>query len=911
MRQYSISGRSIRWAVFATILGGAFCPAAVKYENSLRRVTATPAAGSLVVSMDATGEYRFEQFELSNPKRLVIDLIQLNNEVKAGRIPVADHTETVKDITVAQFRAKNPAITRVTMTLGNRAGAYNVVRNGSQMRVVFKKEAESAPAPAPAKPEPARPQEAAAAPGSQITQNIITSAASPAPAEAPPAATPAGTEPAAPKPAAASAASSSGHFQLASMQPNPRRIRVLPSVPKSSLPPENKPLATSSESPAAAPGKEDPAPEKTPEIDRKEAQPEPSSSARPTEVSAPEKGAPALFPPTVPASVELPKAPVPSPAAAVETTPLKPAAPAEEPQKPVAAVETPPLPVVAAAPEPAREAALEKAAPKSEAVEKKIQELEEAPVKVIPATAPVPEPAVTAQSAAPPAETMAAAEPPAVVQRIPLAKSPEEALASTFSSQSVLPVKSTASPAPSKPVITRTKTPSIVIQKPPAPSKPPAAADRKPIEEPEKTAGAGTAEIKVSQGGNKNLQATSTQYIGEEIDLKVKDLDLVDFFRMMSEISGLNISVDPDVSGKITMQMNAVPWDQIFDLALSTHKLERKIEGNVVRVSRKQTLQDEEKAIQNLRTAQLNSLEPQTVTVRLNYGDAEQVVALVDKQLSSKGTIIADKRTNTLILTDIPPRLEVLNQLIKNLDSPERQVRIEARVVQATRNFAQEVGVNLGFLAGYGERVTVGGPPVRYSSPYSVQPNVNLDALRNNGQIGVKIGSILDTFQLDAAITAGEQRGLAKLISRPSVSGQSNREATIRQGIRFPVQTIQNNTISIQYQDAALTLRVTPLITHENTIQMKLKVENNVADFTRVVNGIPSIKTNESETVVLVANGGTTVIGGILVDDDRKTTDAVPGLSSIPVFGNLFKKRTLQKTTDEVLFFITPTIASQ
>jgi type IV pilus secretin PilQ/predicted competence protein len=401
----------------------------------------------------------------------------------------------------------------------------------------------------------------------------------------------------------------------------------------------------------------------------------------------------------------------------------------------------------------------------------------------------------------------------------------------------------------------------------------------------------------------------SAQYSGEAIDLKVKDLDLVDFFRMMAEISGLNISVDPDVGGKITMSMGAVPWDQIFDLALVTHRLEKKIDGNVVRVAKKDTFQAEETAKKTMRQAVEAAQDTQYMSFRLNYADAKVLSESLKDQLSNRGQVIFDERTNTVIVSDLPKKILDVSQLVKTLDVPEPQVIIESRVVQATRSFAREIGVTLGFVAGNGERVSVGAPSMAFPQiPGLLNNNINLGATRQNGVLGVKVGNLFDTFALDAAISAGEQKGIAKLLSEPKVTAQNNREATIRQGVRFPVQVVQNNTVSVIFQDAALTLKVTPKITDAGTVLLNLRVENNVADFTRSVNGIPSIQTSESETRVLIPNGGTTVIGGILVDEDRDTDDKVPGMASIPIFGHLFKKRSTEKRTQEVLFFVTPRI---
>jgi type IV pilus assembly protein PilQ len=186
--------------------------------------------------------------------------------------------------------------------------------------------------------------------------------------------------------------------------------------------------------------------------------------------------------------------------------------------------------------------------------------------------------------------------------------------------------------------------------------------------------------------------------------------------------------------------------------------------------------------------------------------------------------------------------------------------------------------------------------------------NVNIPAQRAFGGLGISIGNIFDTFLLDAAITAGESKGLAKLISQPKVTAQNNSAATITQGLRFPVQVIANNTVTVQFQNAALTLTVTPQITYDGNIVLDLKVENNTPDFGRQVQGIPSIRTSESETRVLVTDGGTTVIGGILIDNEENQEERVPGFASIPIVGNLFKRTLTSRSTQEVLFFITPRI---
>lgn len=1046
MRQLYSPSRSVTPALCLIVLTAALLPAAVKYDNALRKVTAIPTDKQLVVSLDAVGNYRFEKFELNNPKRVVIDLIHLNNEIRTGRIPVLEGNETVKDILISQFRSKNPAITRVTLTLGSGANGYNVVREGGQMRVIFTRETRRA-------------IDAVQSPKEESVVSMPSANPSVSPSKEPENHPVEPEEQAAATPLTLAESDVPAFFRMASMHPNPRRLSLQPlarrieplSVETVSATaaaeetnstvnlPQPEPVVkeglTESSAVTEPPIRIEYRPNRTTSVRTKaesttlinalsntsSVHPEnaakendaPSVSSEPTvllpevessqnalglpslpsnlplptkrasqpieipwadantagEVSSDGHGIPALLSMdsssfrtnslNVTASIIVPKN-----ALEIEPGPPPPPPPAEtanliasdlqarlasRPTMPTGLRNSLSLPTTPSAPLPLMTGAAIPEAPsdKDKVLEKPVDtaaskppltksllpsaeskplspekpktpenaskdrdlaseppkqklDLIETPIKIIAPSMPTEEAGSTA-AANSQVKTIPVTPAPTKVadlgaaSRVPIIKSPEAAISHVLSASNT--AKETAPNSTAAKVASRL--PSIAPSRPGTPDRSMSAPvqDAKPA--------VATSAV---NNARTNIPSISTQYMGEPIDFNVKDFDLVDFFRVMSEISGLNISVDPDVSGKVTMSLTAVPWDQIFDLALSTHKLVRKTEGNVVRVSRKETLQSEEKAVQTLKEAQIAAMELQTSTLKLNYSNSEMLMPTLEKQLTSKGSIVSDKRTNTLIITDIPPKLESLFRLVQSLDIPEKQVRIEARVVQATRNFAQEIGINLGFLAGYGQRVTAGAPPVRQSNPGSMYQNVNLGAIKNFGQTAIKVGTLVDTFQLDAAIQAGESKGIAKLISRPTTSGQNNSEAIIRQGVRFPIQTIQNNTISIQYQDAALTLRVTPQITHENTILLKLRVENNVADFTRVVNGIPSIQTNESETIVLVPDGGTTVIGGILIDDDRNTVDAVPGLGSIPVFGNLFKKRSLDKRSQEVLFFITPTL---
>jgi type IV pilus assembly protein PilQ len=433
------------------------------------------------------------------------------------------------------------------------------------------------------------------------------------------------------------------------------------------------------------------------------------------------------------------------------------------------------------------------------------------------------------------------------------------------------------------------------------------------------------------------------------LTLDLVDVSLVDFFRLMAEEGGINIVLDPEIKGHISIKVVKVPWDQIFEAALANNGLDKQVEGTLVRIAQKSTIQEEAKQQELLKKANLLAADLETRIKRLNYAKASSFINTLADQKTVRGTVVVDERTNSLILTDIPSSLEKLIQLVETLDIPQPQVEIEARIVSATRDFARDIGVQFGFVSGNLQRVTVGGPntfgtiggtrpsatptstyaagnsatgrgasesettesagvSTGASSSNKGNWNLNLPATKAFGGIGISIGNILDTFLLDAAITAGESKGLAKLISQPKVVAQNNSQAVITQGFRFPVQIVANNTITVQFQNAALTLAVTPQITYEGNIVLDLRVENNTPDFSRHVNGIPSIITSESNTRVQVIDGGTTVIGGILVDSEFNREDKVPGLGSLPIIGYLFRSTSISRSTQEIMFFVTPRV---
>ncbi len=418
------------------------------------------------------------------------------------------------------------------------------------------------------------------------------------------------------------------------------------------------------------------------------------------------------------------------------------------------------------------------------------------------------------------------------------------------------------------------------------------------------------------------------KFSGEPISVNLKDVDLRDFFRLIHEISGLNVVVDPGVKGNLTIVLDDVPWDQALDIVLKNNDLDKQLDGNVLRLATKETLRKEAEENRDLAKAQAEAADVVTTTRVLSYAKSTDMSNTLKKFLSSRGDIIADDRSNTLIIRDIPSTLPVMDNLIRQLDRKSQQVEIEARVVAANRSFSREIGSQFAFSGAantaHNSNVVGGGagpsPITRTPPPPLVAPGSSGGTagsampLISNLPVGSPTSGISylftsANFALDEIITAAEERGVGKLLSKPKVITQNNEKATVKQGTKIPVQTIVNNTVSVQFVDAVLELDVTPQITADGTIYMDVTVENDQIDGAIPrVQGIPAIDTQAAETKVTVNDGATVVIGGIIVTQQTTDIQQVPFVGSVPILGNLFKHTTVKSTSQELLFFLTPRI---
>ena len=415
--------------------------------------------------------------------------------------------------------------------------------------------------------------------------------------------------------------------------------------------------------------------------------------------------------------------------------------------------------------------------------------------------------------------------------------------------------------------------------------------------------------------------AGAKQYTGHPISLDFQGADLRAVLRTFAEISGLNIVIDPAVQGSVDVSLRDVPWDQALDIILRANKLGYSVDGTIVRVAPLNVLADEEKQRRTLSDAQALAGELHVMTMTLSYATADQLKGLLLKSaLSQRGTVEVDQRSNTLIITDLQASLDKAASLISTLDRPQPQVEIEARIVITNKSFRREVGAKLGLGGEMSARL---GNPTALAFPNNVQlggttgaatnnagaPNaVNLGVPGATSALGLALGAVNGAFNLDLAISALEQQGKLTVISTPRVSTQNNVEAEITQGTQIPIQVVANNTVTVQFKDAALKLTVTPQITAANTVIMKIQLENAQADFGRSVNGIPPIDTQRANTTVLIGDGQTTVIGGIYFSSQQSNQNRTPVLHNIPLLGWLFKDDLTNNQNNELLIFITPRI---
>jgi type IV pilus secretin PilQ/predicted competence protein len=412
-----------------------------------------------------------------------------------------------------------------------------------------------------------------------------------------------------------------------------------------------------------------------------------------------------------------------------------------------------------------------------------------------------------------------------------------------------------------------------------------------------------------STPGGRTLSGTQKVYNGEPISLNLKDADLKDVLRTFGELTGLNIAIDPNVNGVVTVNFTDVPWDQALELILRQNNLTYVLEGNVMRIGTIDRIATEATAQRKLEEENRLNVPLTTVVFKLSYARATEVQALATQLASTRARIIVDQRTNQLIVSEVPQGLAVLRNLIETVDMPTRQVMIEARIVEASKVFTQQYGFQWGFQGAldpalgngtgliFPNRVGYTGGPFNFSGG-------------GNPLLSLSLTDVLGTFNLDFALNASESEGLVKVISAPKVTTQDNQAAEIQSGFQIPYQTRVNFTTTVTYVDATLRLSVTPQITEAGTVIMDIAVQKNEPTTGLAIEGAAGtpLSTRSARTRLMVRDGGTAVIGGIYQVKDNDAQSRVPFLHEIPVIGNLFKNHNISTTHDELLIFITPRI---
>ena len=406
--------------------------------------------------------------------------------------------------------------------------------------------------------------------------------------------------------------------------------------------------------------------------------------------------------------------------------------------------------------------------------------------------------------------------------------------------------------------------------------------------------------------GGRQLSNGDRVYTGEPISLNLKDADIKDVLRTFAQLTGLNVAVDPQVNGTVTVDFVDVPWDQALDLILRQNGLTWVLEGNVMRVGTVERIATETAQARRLAEEERLNVQLQTVSFKLSYARATDVQALLKDLASPRARIIVDSRTNQLIISEIPQYLQTMRNLIDSIDVPTRQVVIEARIVETSKTFTQQYGFEWGFGGAFDPALGNGTGlifPNRIGytgGPFKFGPG--------NPIIQTHLSDVLGTFTLDLALNALEAETLARVIGAPKVMTQDNTAAEIQSGVQIPYQTRVNFTTTVQYIDATLRLSVTPQITEAGTVIMDIQVQKTTPGQPLEGAAGTPLNTRQARTRLMVRDGATAVIGGIYQVSDTTSQSRVPLLHEIPVIGNLFKSHSLNTTHDELLIFITPRI---
>jgi len=443
----------------------------------------------------------------------------------------------------------------------------------------------------------------------------------------------------------------------------------------------------------------------------------------------------------------------------------------------------------------------------------------------------------------------------------------------------------------------------------------------------------GTSSEKVVVGQKANVPVDPCESLlggkKDRIDLDFQNASLPNTLRVFSEMSGFNIVIANEVKGNINLRLKNVPWNQAFEIILANNQLQIQCIGdNIVNVTGRNIIPGESVA-RNVVSEQETPVRRSVVSdenmvtevKRIDYGQIEDVAKNLDSLRSESGNITVDTRTNTLILTDLRPNIEKMLEFITILDKKSPQVMIEARIVTVSTSYSKELGIEWGLTGAIAKKRnsiredfnSQGGDILITTGTGTVGAGAELVNLGTTSTatsgIGILAGNIMSGLDLDMRLTAMESAGRGRVLSAPKVTTMDHREAHISSGRRIPYETTSQEGTATQFIDAELALTVTPHVTSDDNVLLQIQATKNAADFANTDgNGNPTITTNEATSEVVVANGATTVLGGIFENTKTETEKKVPFLSAIPILGALFQNVDDEDTVSEILIFITPTI---
>ncbi|WED43837.1 type IV pilus secretin PilQ [Legionella cardiaca] len=417
---------------------------------------------------------------------------------------------------------------------------------------------------------------------------------------------------------------------------------------------------------------------------------------------------------------------------------------------------------------------------------------------------------------------------------------------------------------------------------------------------------------------------TKSKFDGKRISLNFQDIEVKNVLQLLAEFTGINMVISDTVTGNITLSLNDISWEQALSIILTTRSLEKRRMGNIMFIAPAEEMTKREKKIQQAQLEIDNVASLQTALFQINYAKAMDIANILqdkkDAFLSGRGKLVVDTRTNTLWVQDNARRLIAIRKLIKQLDIPVQQVLIEARIVNVTKDFAQDLGLHFGISrpTHLKESLKRGDVSQQMATPANAIPLAerlnfdlgNMPLATSPASIGIALAKLSDGILLDLELSALESEGRGEVISSPRLIATNQQPALIESGEEIPYQeATSSGATAVSFKKAVLSLRVTPQITPDNKILMDLKINQDIPS-PKVFNGVPTILTKEIQTSVLVNNGRTIVLGGIYKQDKNNEVNRVPFLGDLPIVGALFRNQVLSTRNEELLIFITPRIIS-